>query len=148
MPAEPAELAEPVVPAEPVVVPGLEDASPFGYSQCVRVGPFVYVAGQCGLGPDHEIVSAEFEPQARAALDRVRRAVEAAGGTLADVVTMTVFVTDVRFGRVFTSMRRELFGTRLPASALVGVSSLMVPGAMVEVQATAVIGSGRDLPEG
>ena len=44
----------------------------------------------------------EFEPQARAALDRVRAAVEAAGGTLDDVVAMTVFITDTRFGRVFT----------------------------------------------
>ncbi|MGH8996042.1 MAG: RidA family protein, partial [Acidimicrobiales bacterium] len=114
--------------AEPVSVPGLEDASPYGYSQCVRLGPFVYVAGQCGLGPDHEVVSTEFEPQARAALDRVRRAVEAAGARLEDIVTMTVFITDVRFGRVFTSMRREIFGPRLPASALVGVSNLMVPG--------------------
>lgn len=102
----------------------------------------MYVAGQCGLGPDHQVVSLEFEPQARAALDRVRRAVEAVGGTLSDVVTMTVFITDVSLGRVFTALRREVFGERFPASALVGVSNLMVPGAMIEVQATAVVGAG------
>lgn len=122
-----------------VPVEGLEDPSAFGYSQCVRIGQTIHVAGQCGLGLDHEIVSAEFEPQARAALDRVRLAVEAAGGTLDDVVTMTVFITDTRFGRVFTSLRREYFNEPYPASALIGVSHLMALGAMIEIQATAVL---------
>ena len=122
-----------------VSVDALEDATAFGYSQCVRVGPMVYVAGQCGLGTDHDVVSMEFEPQARAALDRVRTAIEAAGGGLDDVVAMTVFITDTRFGRVFTSLRREYFSQPYPTSALIGVSSLMVPGAMIEIQATAVI---------
>lgn len=125
---------------EIVPVGALEDATPYGYSQCVRVGPFVYIAGQCGLGLDHAVVSQEFEPQCRAALDRVRAAVEAAGGSLDDIVTMTVFITDTSLGRVFTSLRREYFGERFPASALIGVSALMVPGAMIEIQATAVVG--------
>lgn len=124
---------------EVISVPALEDATPYGYSQCVRVGQLVFIAGQCGLGTDHEIVSPEFEPQARAALDRVQRAVEAAGGTLSDIVAMTVFITDTRFGRIFTSMRKDYFGTDLPTSALIGVSNLMIPGAMIEVQAIAVL---------
>lgn len=124
---------------EIVPVAALEDATRYGYSQCVRVGPLVYIAGQCGLGLDHEIVSPEFEPQARAALDRVRAAVEAAGGTLDDIVAMTVFITDTSLGRVFTSLRREYFRERFPTSALIGVSSLMVNGAMIEIQATAVL---------
>lgn len=132
-------MPPPVFAHRIVPVPGLEDASAFGYSQCVKVGPVVHIAGQCGLGPDHEVVSLEFEPQARAALDRVRRAVEAAGGTLADVVAMTVFITDTRFGRVFTAMRREYFGQDFPTSALVGVSALMIPQAMIEIQATAIL---------
>lgn len=126
-------------PKQVVAVPALEDATRYGYSQCVRVGPFVYIAGQCGLGPDHEIVSTDFGEQARAALDRVRAAVEAAGGGLDDIVTMTVFITDTRLGRVFTSMRHDYFGDRFPASALIGVSALMVPGALIEIQATAVL---------
>lgn len=125
---------------EIVDVPELEDTSEYGYSQCVRVGPYVHVAGQCGLNSDHAIVSAEFEPQARAALQRVRAAVQAAGGTIDDIVSMTVFVTDVRFGRVFTGIRREFFGERFPSSALIGVAALMPPGAMIEIQATAVVG--------
>ncbi|WP_051580508.1 RidA family protein [Pseudonocardia acaciae] len=122
-----------------VPVDGLEDPSEYGYSQCVVVGRQVFLAGQCGLGTDHEVVSLDFAEQCRAALDRVRLGVEAAGGTLDDIVTMTVFITDVRHGRVFTGIRREYFGDRFPASALIGVSSLMPPGAMIEIQATAVL---------
>lgn len=125
-----------------VAVPGLEDPGEYGYSQCVTVGPMVFLAGQCGLGPDHEVVSLDFAAQARRALDRVRMGVEAAGGTLADIVTMSVFVTDTRLGRVFTGIRREYFGDRYPASALVGVSALMPVHAMIEIQAVAVLGSG------
>jgi enamine deaminase RidA (YjgF/YER057c/UK114 family) len=122
-----------------VPVPELEDSTRFGYSQCVRAGQMLFLAGQCGLGDDHEIVSPDFEAQAARALERVEMAVKAAGGTLADIVTMTVFITDTRFGRIFTSLRREFFGDNFPASALVGVSSLMPLGALIEIQAIAVL---------
>lgn len=121
-----------------VQVDGLEDTSEFGYSQCLTLGNSIYVAGQCGLGPDHEIVSPEFEPQARAALERIRTALEAAGGSLDDVMAMTVFVTDIRNGRIFTALRREYFKEPYPTSALIGVSQLMPRGALIEVQVTAV----------
>jgi 2-iminobutanoate/2-iminopropanoate deaminase len=124
---------------EIVPVPELEDSSPFAYSQCVRSGRMVFLAGQCGLGDDHEIVSPDFEAQARRALERMDLAVRAAGGTRADIVTMTVFITDTRQGRLFTGLRREFFGDQFPASALVGVSSLMPVGALIEIQAIAVL---------
>ena len=127
---------------EIVPVAGLEDSEPYGYSQCVREGPFVYLAGQCGLGMNHEVVSDDFAEQAKAALDRIKTALEAAGGRLDDIVTMTVFITDTRLGRVFTSLRREYFPGRYPASALIGVDALMPEGAMIEIQATAVLGAG------
>ncbi|MFI6541123.1 RidA family protein [Nonomuraea sp. NPDC050547] len=133
-------------PKRVVPVPGLEDPSAFGYSQCVTAGPLVYLAGQCGLGPDHEVVSLDFATQARRALDRVRLGVEAAGGTLDDIVTMTVFITDTRMGRVFTSIRKEYFKDSFPASALIGVSTLMPLHALIEIQATAVVGSGTNVP--
>jgi enamine deaminase RidA (YjgF/YER057c/UK114 family) len=121
-----------------VSVPELEDSSMFGYSQCLTLGDNIYVAGQCGLGPDHEIVSPEFEPQARAAIERVRAGLEAAGGSLDDVVAMTVFVTDIRYGREFTKLRREYFREPYPTSALIGVSALMPLGALIEIQVRAV----------
>lgn len=126
-----------------VDVPDLEDANRFGYSQCISAGETVFLAGQCGIGHDREVVSPEFEPQARQALERVRLAVEAAGGTLRDIVSTTVFITDIRYGARFSEIRAEHFEGDLPASTLVAVSALMPLNAMVEVQATAVIGSGE-----
>lgn len=117
----------------------LEDSAPFGYSQCLRVGSLVYIAGQCGLGPDHQVVSLNFEPQARAALERVQKAVEAAGGEIDDIVAMTVYLTDVRSGRIFTDIRREFFRQPFPTSALIGVSQLMPLNAQIEIQATAIV---------
>lgn len=120
-------------------VPELGDPGWHAYSNCVVAGPLVFLAGQCGIGSDYQVVSTEFAPQARQVLTRVQQAVEAAGGSLDDIVTMTVFVTDIRNGEEFTQIRKEVFGRDFPASALIGVSQLMPPQALVEVQAIAVL---------
>ena len=122
-----------------VPVDGLIDASRFGFSHCVVSGNQVFIAGQCGHGEGGAIPD-DFAEQCRLTLEAVRLAVEAAGGTLDDIVAMTVFITNTSLGRVFTSLRREYFGERFPTSALIGVSSLMVTGAMIEIQAMAVLG--------
>ncbi len=101
-------------------------ASQFGYSQCVRAGNLVFLAGQCGLGDDHEIVSNDFVEQAKRALERIETALHAAGGTLSDIVSMTVYITDTRQGRLFTSLRRELFRDHFPASALIEIQAIAV----------------------
>lgn len=117
----------------------LEDTTIYGYSAYVRRNNVVYLAGQCGLNEQHEIVSPDFATQARRCFERVEIALAAAGGRLRDVVSMTVFITDARYGRVLTDIRREFFAEPYPASALVTVSQLMPLGALVEVQAIAVI---------
>jgi len=65
---------------------------------------------------------------------------EQAGGTLADMVTMTVFITDARYGDRFTQLRKEIFGDNFPASALITVAGLARPEMLVEVQGIAVLG--------
>jgi 2-iminobutanoate/2-iminopropanoate deaminase len=67
------------------------------------------------------------------------RTLEEAGGRLADMVTMTVFITDPRLGDRFTQLRREIFGDNFPASALITVAGLARPEMLVEVQGIAVI---------
>jgi enamine deaminase RidA (YjgF/YER057c/UK114 family) len=127
------------VPAKRIVpVDGLIDASQFGFSHCVVSGNQVFIAGQCGHGEGGAIPS-DFAEQCRLTLDAVRLAVEAAGGTLDDVVTMTVYVTDLAQYPVFSAIRKEFFPDRFPASAAVGVAGLVPPGAMIEIQATAVL---------
>ncbi|MFJ3779997.1 RidA family protein [Streptomyces sp. NPDC090075] len=121
-----------------VPVDGLADFSRYGFSQCVVSGRHVFVAGQCGLGDKNEIPGS-FAEECRATLNRVRLAVEAAGGTLDDIVAMTVFVTDIRLSGEFSEIRREYFGGDFPTSALIGVSALVPPGARIEIQATAML---------
>jgi enamine deaminase RidA (YjgF/YER057c/UK114 family) len=62
-----------------------------------------------------------------------------AGGKLADMVTMTVFLTDPRNHRRFTEMRRGILGRDFPASAAIGISHLANPNALLEIQAVAVV---------
>jgi enamine deaminase RidA (YjgF/YER057c/UK114 family) len=126
------------MPKKIVPVPGLIDSSDFGFSHCVTSGDLVFVSGECGHGADGAIPE-DFREQARLALDAVRLAVEAAGGTLDDVVSMTVFITHREYYPVFSEVRKEFFPDRFPTSAAVGVSFLVPPGAMIEIQATAIV---------
>ena len=63
-----------------------------------------------------------------------------AGGRLGDMVTMTVFITDARFGDRFVALRKEIFGGDFPASALITCRALARPELLVEVQGIAVVG--------
>ncbi|HET8630505.1 MAG TPA: RidA family protein [Thermomicrobiales bacterium] len=122
-----------------VDVPGLFDARALGYVQCVVAGDLVFVAGQGGLDERARLVSPEFVPQARQALANVRRALEAAGATPADITALTVYLTDMGDLRTFGALKREMLGeTALATSTTVAVSALALPGMLVEVTATAV----------
>jgi 2-iminobutanoate/2-iminopropanoate deaminase len=126
------------LPKRIVPVEGLIDSSRYGFSHCVVSGDHVYVAGQCGHGEGGAIPD-DFGDQCRLTLHAIQLAVEAAGGTLDDVVTMTVFVTDLALYPVFSQVRQEFFPQDFPASAAVGVAGLVPPGAKIEIQATAVV---------
>ena len=84
-------------------------------------------------------LAGNFEGQTREIFVRLGKTLEEAGGKLADIVTMTVFITDTRYGDRFTELRREIFGDNFPASALITVTGLARPGMVVEVQGIAVI---------
>lgn len=121
-----------------IPTPGLGNPEQFGYSNCVKVGNLVFLAGQCAIDDDYGSTG-DFAAQSRQCLERVIEAVEAAGGTKDDIVTMTVYMLDVRKGRIFTEIRREMFDRDFPASTVIGVAQLMPPDALVEVQAMAVL---------
>jgi len=81
----------------------------------------------------------DFDAQVAQVWENMRLAVEQAGGRLSDVVTMTVFLTDMRYGNRFIELRQEKFGKDFPASALIGIDHLAVPGMLVEIQAVAAV---------
>lgn len=104
-------------------------------------GKIVWLAGQTVIEDDTgKSLRGDFEAQTHAIFARLGKTLEQAGGKLADMVTMTVFITDARLGTRFTELRREIFGDNFPASALITVTALAQPGMLVEVQGIAVVG--------
>ena len=100
-------------------------------------GKTVWLAGQTASDP-----AASFEAQVRDAFASLDKTIKAVGGSgLRDMVTMTVFITDVRLGDQFVKIRQEVFKDCFPASALITVTGLARPGLLVEIQGVAVVGS-------
>ncbi|MBT9502084.1 MAG: RidA family protein [Burkholderiaceae bacterium] len=113
-------------------------------------GRIVWLAGETTLtdlnGKD---IKGDVEAQTRTIFALLDQTLQRAGGSLKDIVTMTVYLTDPRNGAAFAKVRTEMFPDRkFPASAQITVSNLAVPGMLVEVQATAVIGDkcGKPTP--
>ena len=104
------------------------------YSQAVRCGSTVYLAGQIGLDPATMELVAGIDPQIRRVFENLRAVAQAAGGGLADVVKLTVFLTDLgNFARL-NDIMATYFSEPYPARAAVGVATLP-RGALVEIDA-------------
>jgi enamine deaminase RidA (YjgF/YER057c/UK114 family) len=113
------------------------------YSQAVVTegGKIVWLAGQVGANDAAgKSLAGDFDGQVREVFARLGATLAEAGGKLADMVTMTVFITDARYGDRFTQLRKEIFGDNFPASALITVAGLARPEFLVEVQGIAVVG--------
>ena len=110
------------------------------YSQAVKAGSTVYLSGQIGLDPvTKELVSQDFEAQVRQAFANLAQVAQAAGGSLADAVKFTLFLTDLgKFATVNTIMG-EVVPQPYPARSTIGVASLP-KGAQFEVEAVLVLG--------
>ena len=112
-----------------------------GYSEAVITegGRMVWLAGQTATLDDNG-KSLDFDGQVRQVFKNLDRTLQKAGGKLGDMVQMTVFITDVRYGDRLTQIRREVFGDNFPGSALITITALAVPDAKIEIQGYAVIG--------
>jgi reactive intermediate/imine deaminase len=109
------------------------------YSQAVRTGNTVYLSGQIGLDPASMALADGFEAQTVRVFENLGAVAEAAGGSLADVVKLTLYLTDLaNFGKVNEVMARY-FAEPFPARAAVGVRELP-KGALVEADAILVLG--------
>jgi 2-iminobutanoate/2-iminopropanoate deaminase len=112
------------------------------YSQGVKVkgGTLVFLSG---VGPVDEkgVLHApgDYRGQVHATWEHMRRIMAKAGGSVEDIVTMTVYTTERRWGEIFTDMRKEVFKTGYPSSAFMEARKLRTPGAMLEIQAIAVL---------
>lgn len=103
-------------------------------------GRMVFVAGQTASNHDGKIVGVgDARAQTSFILGKIRLAVEAAGGTVNDIVALNVFSTDVRYHREINEARREFFGNNFPTSTMVQVVALARTELLLEVNAIAVI---------
>jgi enamine deaminase RidA (YjgF/YER057c/UK114 family) len=116
---------------------------PPAYTQTMKVTgaeTIVFISGQVDYDehgrPGHP---GDFAGQPRATYAALKAQVETAGGTLANVVKLTTYLTDIRHRTELASIREEFFGKKAPASTLVGVTALAMPGWQIEVEAIAVI---------
>ncbi len=118
---------------------------PIGFSQVVtsQSGKTVYISGQTAWDVDKRIIGGtDLGEQAKQALRNLRSAVEAAGGTLADVVAIRIYVVDYKTGdaQSVSEALKEFFPeARPPASTWIGVSSLASADFLIEIEATAVV---------
>ena len=117
-----------------------EAPKPVGpYSQAVRAGCFLFVSGQIPIDPSTgEMVRGDFEEAARRVLENVKAIVEAAGGSMDDIVKVTVYMTDLTLFKAFNTIYAEYFRDRKPARAVIGVASLPLD-APLEMEAIAYL---------
>ncbi len=102
-------------------------------------GTWVYVSGQFGTDEAGAIIPGGLAAESKAALERVLEAVREAGGTAADVVKITAYLTSLDdYGR-YNEVRREVFGSNLPASTAVAVAGLILTAASIEIDAVAFV---------
>lgn len=112
------------------------------YTDAVRAGELLFVSGCVPVDGEGRLVGGDdVVAQAERVFENIREVLAAAGAGPADVVKVTVFLTDVDDRVPVDAVRRAFFGATRPASTLIEVSRLAVPGARIEVEATALLPS-------
>jgi enamine deaminase RidA (YjgF/YER057c/UK114 family) len=116
---------------------------PATYSQGIKVSQpqaILFLSGQVAYTADGGVAHrGDFKAQARGAYEAIKALVECQGGTLANVIKITTYVTDMRYRADLAPIRAEFFGEKGPASTLVEVSALAHPDWMIEIEAIAVL---------
>lgn len=111
------------------------------YTDAVRFGNLLFISGLAPLDKDLNVVSPDVVQQTRAIFEQMHKLLEAAGATFANVLRVTVYLTDVNDRTKINPVRQEYFGEARPASTLIGVNELAIPGMKVEIEA--IVGLSR-----
>lgn len=130
------------MPRNRVVAPNLAEVEPGLWSNCIRAGDLLFISGQVARpfeGGKTLVGRTEYE-QAKQIFSRIQRICEAASGSMADIVKMTIFLVDIKKNTEVWRARREFFTGDFPASTLVEVRSLAGPETLVEIEAVAYLG--------
>jgi 2-iminobutanoate/2-iminopropanoate deaminase len=110
------------------------------FTDAVRAGNLLFVSGFVPVDGEGRLVGGDdVVAQVRQVFVNLGAVLDAAGATFADVVKVTVYLTDIADRARINPVRQEVFGDTRPASTLVEVSALVVPGAKVEIDAVALV---------
>lgn len=116
------------------MLPGL--ATPIShYCDAVQWGDLLFVSGMAPVDGQGRVVSDDVVAQTRQVFENLKAALDAAGATFADVLKVTVYLTDVNDRAKINPVRKEYFGEARPASTLIGINQLAIPGMKVEIEA-------------
>ncbi len=126
-----------------ITSPAVTEPPPGLWSNCLVAGGIAYVSGMTARSRgDFGTVEGESAyAQAKIIFAKIRDLVRAAGGDMADVVKITIYVTDIRDRKEVWRARQEVFTGNFPASTLVQVAALAEPAMKVEIEAIAHIGA-------
>jgi 2-iminobutanoate/2-iminopropanoate deaminase len=121
--------------------PGVFD--PATYSQGIKVTQaqtILFLSGQVAYTPEGGVAyRGDFKAQARGAYEAIKALVEVQGGTMANVIKITTYVTDMHYRVDLAPIREEFFGKKGPASTLIEISALAHPDWLIEIEAIAVL---------
>jgi 2-iminobutanoate/2-iminopropanoate deaminase len=107
------------------------------YTDAVRAGDLLFVSGCVPVDANGDLVPGDVVAQTEQVFRNIALVLAAAGAGFGDVVKVTVFLTDIDDRAAVNTVRQEVFGASRPASTLVEVSRLAIPGARIEVEAVA-----------
>lgn len=124
-----------------IVAPDIPEPAPGLWSNCIKVGQQVFIAGLVAY-ENGNVVAESAEGQTDYIFSAMSKYMEAAGGSLADIATMTIFVTDLDDRPAILESRRRAFSGDFPCSTLIKVSALIDPRLHVEINAVGIVGSG------
>lgn len=119
---------------------GVLQYEPFGFTNCVRYRDVLYLSGIAALDGQGRVVGEDIEAQTVKTFENIERILRAAGSGLDQILQMTSFVVDLeRNGAGYVAARKKILIRQEYTSATIGVSALMIPGLLLEVQCCAAM---------
>ena len=113
------------------------------WSNCLVVDKHVYIAGMTSRSDEFDtIVGDNAYEQSKVIFDKIEALIEAAGGTMAEIVKVNIFLADINDRQQVWEARREYFEGDFPVSTLLEISKLVHPDMLVEIEAVGMLGAG------
>lgn len=121
-----------------IETPGVMPYEAFGFTNCVRFKDVLYLSGISAIDLRGQVIGDDIETQTEYTFQNIEKVLRAAGSDLGQIVQMTSFVVDLESnGARYVAVRKKILTRPTYTSATIGVSALMVPGLLLEVQCSA-----------